>query len=126
MNACVIMHNMIIESEREHPIFDPEPYHRQGLLATLDQQVPTIFAAFLPCVKKFEIQIPIANCKMIWWSICGCSKETTPSFICNLFIGISNYLLFVCMNNDFNNLYGSGGDISCHFGSAALLLTASA
>jgi hypothetical protein len=63
---------------------------------------------------------------MIWWSICGCSKETTPSFICNLFIWISNYLLFVCMNNDFNNLYGSGGGISCRLGSAALFLTASA
>jgi hypothetical protein len=58
------------------------------------------------------MQIPIANCKMIWWSICGCSKQTTLSFICNLFIWIqfiwiSNYLLFVCMNNNFNAIPGS-------------------
>jgi hypothetical protein len=36
MNACVIMHNMIIESEREHPVYDPEPYHRQGSLVAVD------------------------------------------------------------------------------------------
>jgi hypothetical protein len=47
MNACVIMHNMIIESEREHPVYDPEPYHRQGPLANVDHQVPAPFADFL-------------------------------------------------------------------------------
>jgi hypothetical protein len=47
MNACVIMHNMIIESEREHPVYDPEPYHRQGSLANVDHQVPAAFAVFL-------------------------------------------------------------------------------
>jgi hypothetical protein len=47
MNACVIMHNMIIESEREHPVYDPEPYHRQDSLANVDHQVPAAFAAFL-------------------------------------------------------------------------------
>jgi hypothetical protein len=41
------MHNMIIESEREHPVYDPKPYHRQGFLATLVKQVPAIFDAFL-------------------------------------------------------------------------------
>jgi hypothetical protein len=86
MNAYVIMHNMIIDSEREHLVYDPEPYHRQGPLATVDHQVSATFAAFLPCVKNSEMQIPIANCKMIWWSICGCSNKTTPSFICNSFI----------------------------------------
>jgi hypothetical protein len=47
MNACVIMHNMIIESEPEHPVYNPEPYHRQGPLANVDHQVPAAFAAFL-------------------------------------------------------------------------------
>jgi hypothetical protein len=38
---------IIIESEREHPVYDPEPYHRhQGPLATVDHQVPTAFATF--------------------------------------------------------------------------------
>jgi hypothetical protein len=46
MNACVIMHNMIIESEREHPVYDPEPYHRQCPLANVDYQVPAAFSAF--------------------------------------------------------------------------------
>jgi hypothetical protein len=54
MNACVIMHNMIIESEREHPVLDIEPYHRQGPLATVDHQVPTVFASFL--IMHQEIQ----------------------------------------------------------------------
>jgi hypothetical protein len=46
MNACVIMHNMIIESEREHPVYDPEPYHRQCPLANVDYQVPAAFSVF--------------------------------------------------------------------------------
>jgi hypothetical protein len=46
MNACVIIHNMIIESEREHPVYDPKPYHRQGSLANVDHQMPATFAAF--------------------------------------------------------------------------------
>jgi hypothetical protein len=47
MNACVIMHNMIIESEREHMVYDPQSYHRQGPLVNVDHQVPATFAAFL-------------------------------------------------------------------------------
>jgi hypothetical protein len=46
MNACV-MHNMIIESEREHLVFDLEPYYRQGPLATIYQQASAAFAIFL-------------------------------------------------------------------------------
>jgi hypothetical protein len=45
---------MITESEWEHPVYDPEPYHRQGPHVTLDQHVPAAFAAFL--VMRQEIQ----------------------------------------------------------------------
>jgi hypothetical protein len=48
------MHNMIIKSEREHPVYDPEPYHRRGPLATLDQLVPAAFAAFLATHQEIQ------------------------------------------------------------------------
>jgi hypothetical protein len=54
MNVSVIMHNMIIESEREHPVYDSEPYHRHGPLAILDQHVPTAFAAFLAMCREIR------------------------------------------------------------------------
>jgi hypothetical protein len=54
MNACVIMHNMIIESEREHLVYDLELYHRQGPLATVDHQVPVAFASFLAMHQKIR------------------------------------------------------------------------
>jgi hypothetical protein len=74
--------------------------------------VPIEFAAFLAMM-----QMHIANCKTIWWSICGFSKETPPSFIfCLQFIWILNYVLFMCMNYAFNNLYGSSGAISSQLG----------
>jgi hypothetical protein len=47
MTACIILHNMIIESEWENPVFDTQPYDRQGPLAQVDHQVPSAFAAFL-------------------------------------------------------------------------------
>ena len=47
MTACVIMHNMIIESERKNPVFDTEPYEQMGPLADVDHQVPPEFATFL-------------------------------------------------------------------------------
>jgi hypothetical protein len=53
-NACVTMHNMIIGSEREHPVIGPESYHRQDPLATVNHQVPAAFAAFL--AMRQEIQ----------------------------------------------------------------------
>ncbi|XP_003559562.1 uncharacterized protein LOC100822590 [Brachypodium distachyon] len=47
ITACVIMHNMIIESERECPVFDTELYERMGSLANVNHQVSAAFAAFL-------------------------------------------------------------------------------
>ena len=39
MNACVIMQNMIIESERANLVDDHHPYEFQGPLATVDHDV---------------------------------------------------------------------------------------
>jgi hypothetical protein len=46
----VILHNVIIENERKHPVPEAEllqTYHRQGPLAELDGQVPTSWTSFL-------------------------------------------------------------------------------
>jgi hypothetical protein len=47
MTACVILHNMIIKSERDHPVHDIEPWHRHGPLVQIDHQVSPAFAPFL-------------------------------------------------------------------------------
>jgi hypothetical protein len=54
MNACVTMHNMIIKSEREHPVFDTKPYHHQGPLVTVDHHVAAAFAAFLAMCQEIR------------------------------------------------------------------------
>ncbi|XP_071685031.1 uncharacterized protein [Lolium perenne] len=57
MTCCVILHNMIIESEREFPVFDTEPYKRMSPLADVDHNMPLAFvASFSPGVKKSETQ----------------------------------------------------------------------
>jgi hypothetical protein len=40
---------------------------------------------------------------------------------CILFIWISNYLLFGCMNYALNSLYGSSDAISCQLGAVAVM-----
>ena len=47
MNACVIMHNMIIESEHANLVDDPFPYEFQGPLADTDHNVTTDFGEYL-------------------------------------------------------------------------------
>ena len=57
MNACVIMHNMIIESERRDPVNDPHSYDHQDPLTAIDHQVPTEFADFLAMHMKIRDEI---------------------------------------------------------------------
>jgi hypothetical protein len=47
MDACVIMHNMIIKSKHGVPMVDDQPYEHQGPLAQVDHEVPIEFGAFL-------------------------------------------------------------------------------
>jgi hypothetical protein len=65
----------------------------------------TMFAALME--EEAEIVVTDdahSQLQDVWWSICGCSKEIPPSFIFSLlFIWISNYVLFLCMNYALNN-----------------------
>ena len=56
MTFCVILHNMIIKSEQEEPMFDTEPYYRQGPLAEVDHQLPVTWTAYLS--MRQEIRDP--------------------------------------------------------------------
>ena len=56
MTCCVILHNMIIESKQEEPVFDTEPYYMQCPLAVVDYQLPTTWTAYLS--MRQEIRDP--------------------------------------------------------------------
>ena len=97
MSACVIMHNMIIESERKNPPNDHGTYEYVGPLAHVDHQVPAEFPIFLQCMEKFEIEICIFNCKLISSSICGTSEGShhlSPSLSLILLFKLFEFVLY--------------------------------
>ncbi|EMS45982.1 hypothetical protein TRIUR3_33701 [Triticum urartu] len=61
MTCYVILHNMIIESEHEEPVFDTEPYYRQGPLAQVDHHLLATWTAFLN--MRQEIRDPLSHSK---------------------------------------------------------------
>ena len=63
MNACVIMHNMIIESERDEPVHDDQPFDYQGPLAKVEH--PKNLPLFFTCIMKFEMQVSMLNFRQI-------------------------------------------------------------
>jgi hypothetical protein len=46
MNYCVIIHNMIIESERTSPPYDDHPYECEDPLTVVNHELPADFADF--------------------------------------------------------------------------------
>lgn len=56
MTCYVIVHNMIIESEQEEPVFDTGPYYRQGPLAQVDHQLPATWTDYLNMRQEIRDQ----------------------------------------------------------------------
>jgi hypothetical protein len=76
MNYCVILHNMIIESERTE-LDNDHTYDYIGPLVQLDDQLPTqFFLLSSPCIWKSATPRNIVDLRMIWPSTFGHSKET--------------------------------------------------
>ena len=68
MNCCVILHKMIIESERKNPMHEKEknvPYFRQGPLVGEDPEererlpIPKLWTAYL--TKRQEIRDTVVH-----------------------------------------------------------------
>jgi hypothetical protein len=53
MNAYMIMHNMIIESERDSPTDDDHPFDFQGPFAEVEQ-APAQYAAILQMHEEIQ------------------------------------------------------------------------
>jgi hypothetical protein len=75
MNACVIMHNMVIESELDTPADDDHPFDFQGYFAEIEQEQPSLLLSSR-CMKKSEMQVFTLNYRMMLMRICGCGEET--------------------------------------------------
>jgi hypothetical protein len=84
MKCCVVMHNMIIKSEREEPVEDDWPFDHEGPLAKLDQ-VSVEFPAFLAMHKKSATEMNIIVFRRISWSICVLLEEMLIYLIYFLF-----------------------------------------
>ena len=80
MTCRVILHNMIIESEQEEPVFDTEPYYRQGPLAHIMYRHHGLPSSIF--IRRSKTHRCIKNCSTIWWSTCGGSRAT-PSSLCD-------------------------------------------
>jgi hypothetical protein len=65
MHAYMIMHNMIIESERTSPAFDDHTYDFQGHLPLLIMTCLRIFLIFSQCMRKYVTRMLMCNYKMI-------------------------------------------------------------
>jgi CDGSH-type Zn-finger protein len=74
MNACVIMQNMIIESERDAPVDDDQPFDYQGSLARLSMYPKSSRLSFI-CMQKSKMQMFMLNFRRIWLCICGRGEE---------------------------------------------------
>ena len=68
MNCCVILHNMIIESERNNPVHDHQPYDFEGPHAQVDHNVPVDWADYLSMYLEIhdetthhDLQADLAN-----------------------------------------------------------------
>ena len=73
MNVCVIMHNMIIESERRDPVNDNHMYDYQGPLVDVDYQLlismPTArwsSRVFVGAQRKRRLSLDLVEIHCIW------------------------------------------------------------
>jgi hypothetical protein len=90
--------------------------------------VPVAFAIFLAMCQEIRDANTHSQLQddLVEHFVDAQRKQRLVLFVIHLFEFYFDFkLLFVCMNNNLNNLYGSGGCISCRL-TAALFLAASA
>jgi hypothetical protein len=69
IKCCVVLHNMIIESERKNQPMDDHPYYGQDPLAHLDNELPAYFTYFLAMYTKIQERVSMRSFRMILSSI---------------------------------------------------------